>query len=84
MDPAEVSASHGETTIDFVWQRKLEKAIRDTKPAANLKEAVAPLAIFDEIYMEGVMAAIDGQGAVWRRRAIRSKVRVQSSTQLSA
>ena len=54
MDPTEVSASHGETIIDHVWKRKLEKAIRDTKPAANLKEAVAPLAIFDEIYMEGV------------------------------
>ena len=67
MDASEVGASHGETTIDHVWKRKLANAIRDTKPAASVKEAVEPLAIFDEIDMEDVQAAIDGQSEVWQQ-----------------
>ena len=67
MDASEVGASHGETTIDHVWKRKLANAIRDTKPAASVKEAVEPLAIFDEIDMEDVLAAIDGQSEVWQQ-----------------
>ena len=41
MDASEVGASHGETTIDHVWKRKLANAIRDTKPAASASGRLA-------------------------------------------
>ena len=66
MDASEVGASHGETTIDYVWSKRLESALQNTEPAANLKAALLPLAFFDEIVMEELMAAVEGRSEEWK------------------
>ena len=68
MDPSEVGASFGDTTIDHGWKKRLEDAIKNTSPAASLKAALAPLAIFGEIEIDILMAIVEGQSEEWRHR----------------
>jgi len=63
-----VAGRGGAEETDHGWKKRLEDAIKNTSPAASLKAALAPLAIFGEIEIDILMAIVEGQSEEWRHR----------------